>query len=113
MVSGISAILVSIGKRALGDGIEAAALARAPINPNLGHWFRRRTPVALDPFADEQVRPRAQSHELGQDLSTLSIEEIDERVSLLEAEIARLREARSKKEASRDAASAFFRLGSA
>ena len=68
--------------------------------------------MALDPFADEQVRPRAQAHEMGQDLSALSIEELDERVALLEAEIARLKEARVRKEASRDAASAFFRLGS-
>jgi uncharacterized small protein (DUF1192 family) len=97
----------------MGDGMGAGALARAPIDLNLGLRFRRRTPVALDPFADEQVRPRAHAHELGQDLSALSIEELDERVSLLEAEIARLREARTKKEASRDAASAFFKFGSA
>jgi uncharacterized small protein (DUF1192 family) len=70
-------------------------------------------PVALDPFADEPMRPKARTHELGQDLSTLSIEELDERVAVLEAEIARLKEARASKEASRDAASAFFRIGSA
>ena len=68
--------------------------------------------MALHPFADEQLRPRAQAHQMGQDLSALSIEELDERVALLEAEIARLKEARVRKEASRDAASAFFRLGS-
>jgi uncharacterized small protein (DUF1192 family) len=70
-------------------------------------------PVALDPFADEPMRPKARTHELGQDLSTLSIEELDERVAALEAEIARLKEARADKEASRDAASAFFKIGSA
>jgi uncharacterized small protein (DUF1192 family) len=70
-------------------------------------------PVALDPFADEPMRPKARTHELGQDLTTLSIEELDERVAVLEAEIARLKEARASKEASRDAASAFFRIGSA
>jgi uncharacterized small protein (DUF1192 family) len=70
-------------------------------------------PVALDPFADEPMRPKARTHELGQDLSTLSIEELDERVAVLEAEIARLKEARASKEASRDAASAFFKIGSA
>jgi len=70
-------------------------------------------PVALDPFADEPMRPKARTHELGQDLSTLSIEELDERVAALEAEIARLKEARAGKEASRDAASAFFKIGSA
>ncbi len=69
--------------------------------------------MALDPFADEPMRPKARTHELGQDLTTLSIEELDERVAVLEAEIARLKEARASKEASRDAASAFFRIGSA
>jgi uncharacterized small protein (DUF1192 family) len=68
-------------------------------------------PVALDPFADEPVRPKARTHELGQDLSALSIEELDERVALLEAEIARLKEVRASKEASRHAASAFFKNG--
>lgn len=69
--------------------------------------------MALDPFGDEPLRPTAQTHELGQDLTALSIEELDERVAMLEAEIARLKEARTKKEASRSAASAFFKLGSA
>lgn len=65
--------------------------------------------MAFDPFAEEKVRPRATAHELGQDLSMLSIHEIDERIELLEQEIARLREARSRKEDSRAAASAFFK----
>jgi len=69
--------------------------------------------VALDPFADEPIRPTVRTHEVGQDLSALSIEELDERVALLQAEIARLNEARAGKEASRHAASAFFKLGSA
>ncbi len=69
--------------------------------------------MAFDPFAEEQTRVRPMGHEVGQDLSMLSIDEIDERIGLLEREIARLREARSKKEDSRAAASAFFRIGSA
>ena len=67
--------------------------------------------MAFDPFAEEQVRVRPQAHELGQDLSSLSIEELDERIAVLEREIERLREARLGKEASRDAASAFFKIG--
>jgi uncharacterized small protein (DUF1192 family) len=69
--------------------------------------------MAFDPFADEQVRPRAAAHEIGQDLSLLSRDELDERVALLEREIERLKEARAAKEDSRAAASAFFRLSSA
>ena len=69
--------------------------------------------MALDPFADEQIRPKASAHEIGQDLSLLSLHELDERIEMLEREIVRLKEARAAKEDSRAAASAFFRLGSA
>jgi uncharacterized small protein (DUF1192 family) len=66
--------------------------------------------MAFDPFADEP-RPILSGHEIGQDLSMLSIDEIDERLEALEREIERLKEARAKKENSRAAASAFFNLG--
>ena len=63
------------------------------------------------PAFDDEDRPKKKiQHEIGQDLSTLSIVEIDERIEVLEREIERLREARGRKEASKDAASAFFRL---
>jgi uncharacterized small protein (DUF1192 family) len=68
--------------------------------------------MALDPFADEP-RPIVSGHEIGQDLSMLSIDELDERVEMLEREIARLKEARAGKESSRAAASAFFKIGGA
>ncbi|HVL72713.1 MAG TPA: DUF1192 domain-containing protein [Beijerinckiaceae bacterium] len=64
--------------------------------------------MAVDPFADEKPRPKP-THEIGQDLAKLSVDELDERVALLAAEIERLREARRAKEASRLAASAFFK----
>jgi uncharacterized small protein (DUF1192 family) len=67
--------------------------------------------VAFDPFADEKPLPRPRGHELGQELSMLSLDELEERIEMLEDEIERLREARARKEASRDAASAFFKLG--
>jgi uncharacterized small protein (DUF1192 family) len=68
--------------------------------------------MAFDPFAaEEQPRQRPSGHEVGQDLSMLSIGELDERIAMLEGEILRLQEARKQKEASRDAASAFFRSG--
>ena len=67
--------------------------------------------MAFDPFAEELPLRSAFGHEVGQDLSTLSIEEIDERIALLEREIGRLREARARKEDSLAAASAFFKTG--
>jgi len=66
--------------------------------------------MAFDPFADEP-REVLSGHQLGQDLSMLSIDEIDERIAMLQREIARLQEARGAKENSRAAASAFFKLG--
>jgi uncharacterized small protein (DUF1192 family) len=66
--------------------------------------------MALDPFADEPRQIKS-GHEIGQDLAMLSIDELDERVEMLEQEIARLKEARAGKENSRAAASAFFKLG--
>ena len=66
--------------------------------------------MAFDPFADEP-RTILSGHQIGQDLSLLSIDELDERVEALEHEIARLKEAKAGKESSLAAASAFFRLG--
>ena len=60
-------------------------------------------------FSDDD-RPKPKPvHEIGQDLSMLSLAEIDLRVAALKAEIERLNEARAKKDASRSAADAFFR----
>jgi uncharacterized small protein (DUF1192 family) len=61
------------------------------------------------PLEDDD-RPRKKiSHEIGQDLSLLSVEELTERIALLSAEIDRLREALTRKRASRDAANSVFK----
>jgi uncharacterized small protein (DUF1192 family) len=61
------------------------------------------------PIEDDD-RPRKKiTHEIGQDLSLLSVEELTERVALLKAEIARLEEATTRKRASRDAANSVFK----
>jgi len=60
-------------------------------------------------FPDDD-RPKPKSvHEIGQDLSMLSLAEIDDRIAVLKAEIQRLSETRARKDASRSAADAFFR----
>ncbi len=46
---------------------------------------------------------------LGEELSTLSVGDIDERVEQLEAEIVRLKEERARKTSSIDQAEAFFK----
>lgn len=59
---------------------------------------------------EDDDKPRKKiSHEIGQDLSLLSVEELIERVGLLKTEIVRLEEAATKKRASRDAADSFFK----
>lgn len=60
---------------------------------------------------DDDDRPRPKpTHTLGQDLSLLSVEEIDERLALLADEIERLKADRQRKLASKSAADAFFKL---
>ncbi|WP_409190703.1 DUF1192 domain-containing protein [Bradyrhizobium sp. RDM4] len=59
---------------------------------------------------EDDDRPRKKvNHEIGQDLSLLSLEELTERGALLKSEIARLEEAAAKKRASRDAANSVFK----
>jgi uncharacterized small protein (DUF1192 family) len=59
---------------------------------------------------EDDERPRKKiSHEIGQDLSLLSVEELTERIALLGDEIERLKEALTKKRASREAANSFFK----
>lgn len=61
------------------------------------------------PIEDDD-RPRKKiSHEIGQDLSLLSVEELSERITLLTDEIERLKQAMSKKRASKDAANSIFK----
>lgn len=62
------------------------------------------------PVMDEDDRPKKKAtHEIGQDLALLSVEEIAERIAILQAEIGRLEEALAKKRASRSAADQFFK----
>ena len=60
-------------------------------------------------FIDDDRPKKKIAHELGQDLSLLSVGEIDERVALLNAEIERLMTDRARKEASRLAADTVFK----
>ena len=59
---------------------------------------------------EEERRPkRPPTHELGQDLSLLSIAELDERVALLRGEIMRLETAKAQKLAAQGTAESFFK----
>jgi uncharacterized small protein (DUF1192 family) len=59
---------------------------------------------------DDELPPKKKTtHEIGQDLSLLSIGELTERIGLLQEEIARLEAAKASKSATRTAADAFFK----
>lgn len=58
----------------------------------------------------EDDRPKRKIvHEIGQELYLLSVAELDERIALLKAEIARLEADRNSKNSSKAAAEALFR----
>ena len=62
------------------------------------------------PAIDEDDRPKKKiSHEIGQDLSLLSVGELKDRVELLKSEIARLEANMASKSASKSAADLFFK----
>jgi uncharacterized small protein (DUF1192 family) len=59
---------------------------------------------------EDDDRPRKKvSHEIGQDLSLLSVDELRERIALLQEEIARLEANMAQKHAKRSAADQFFK----
>ena len=62
------------------------------------------------PAMDEDDRPKKKvAHEIGQDLTLLSVEELAARVALMKEEIARLEADMTKKRATRAAADQFFK----
>jgi uncharacterized small protein (DUF1192 family) len=62
------------------------------------------------PAIDDDDRPKKKVvHEIGQDLTLLSVKELDERVALLKEEIARLEGDKTKKQATRSVADQFFK----
>ncbi len=62
------------------------------------------------PAIDEDDRPKKKvAHEIGQDLTLLSVTELAERIGLLKDEIARLEAEMARKRASQTAADAVFK----
>lgn len=56
------------------------------------------------------VKPKKPGPAAGEDLSSLSVEELEERVAVFEAEISRHKAAISAKQSSKQAADSFFKL---
>ena len=60
-------------------------------------------------FDDDQVK-KPKGHEVGMLIDTMSVEELAERIGLLEAEIERLQAAIAARQKTRSAADALFKL---
>jgi uncharacterized small protein (DUF1192 family) len=58
---------------------------------------------------DDEPRKKARPHEIGQDLSLLSVGELTERIAILRDEIARLEGELKSKDTTKSAAEALFR----
>ncbi len=62
------------------------------------------------PLIDEDDRPKKKvAHEIGQDLTLLSVKELEERIALMKSEIARLEADIARKQSTRAAADQFFK----
>jgi uncharacterized small protein (DUF1192 family) len=59
--------------------------------------------------AEEEVPRKKPVHEIGQDLASLSIAELEETIAILRAEIVRLEQSIAHKRASQDTAASFFK----
>lgn len=59
-------------------------------------------------FLDDDLPKKPKAHEIGMDLSSLSIEELKDRIELLRAEIARLEADIAAKGSTRSAAESVF-----
>ena len=58
---------------------------------------------------DDEPRKKPRPHEIGQDLTLLSVRELQERIALLKEEIGRLEADIAKKQSSRNVADQFFK----
>ena len=63
----------------------------------------------VDPFQDERPLKPKSGHDLGQDLSSISIDELGERIGVLKAEIARIEAEIDRKQAVKSAAADVFK----
>jgi uncharacterized small protein (DUF1192 family) len=60
-------------------------------------------------FEDEPVK-KSKGHEVGMPIDTLSVSELEERIAMLESEIARLRDAIAARQQTKAAADSIFKI---
>ena len=59
---------------------------------------------------DEEKPKKLAPHEVGMPIDTMSVDELEERIGILEAEIARLKEAIASRQKTRSAAESIFKF---
>jgi uncharacterized small protein (DUF1192 family) len=83
---------------------------KADERPLSAPLWPQQPPVGGAMATEDDDRPRKKiSHEIGQDLSLLSVEELTERIALLTGEIERMQAAAARKRASKEAANSIFK----
>lgn len=61
-------------------------------------------------FDDDQPKKKLAPHEVGMPIGTMSVDELQERIGLLEAEIKRLKDAIAARQKTRSAAESIFKF---
>ncbi len=64
---------------------------------------------AVEPMEEETAPKKPSVHQIGEDLASLSLDELEDRIELLKGEIERLTQAIADKRASADVAATFFK----
>ena len=59
---------------------------------------------------DDEAEKQPRTHQVGMPIDTMSVDELNERIAMLEAEIERLRQAIAVRNNTRQAAESLFRL---
>jgi uncharacterized small protein (DUF1192 family) len=61
-------------------------------------------------FDDDQPKKKLAPHEVGMPIDTMSVDELQERIGLLEAEVVRLKDAITARQRTRNAAESIFKF---
>jgi uncharacterized small protein (DUF1192 family) len=88
-----------------GNDIGNRGFAHFGLGSKLHNPNKRRSAM----FDDDQVK-KPKGHEVGMNIETMSVEELTDRIGLLEGEIARLRAAIAARQKSRNDANSVFKF---
>lgn len=80
-----------------------------PTSPSLIAVNRHGGSAMADPFFEDLPKKKPQTHEIGQDLSAISVDELGERIALLKREIERIEAERAKKDKAKSIAADLFK----